>query len=142
MLDGRRITKAYLKEITIAVTGAAIEVHKHLGPGLLESIYQECMMHELTLRGIKYESEKMLSINYKNLSLKGKYKCDLYVENCLVLEYKTVSEILPIHQAQILTYMRILNAPKGIIINFNGHKIFPSGQKTLVNNLFWQLPDR
>lgn len=138
----RRITKAYLKDLTIAVTGAAIEVHKHLGPGLLESIYQECMMHELTLRGIVYRSEVALSISYKGLSLKGKYKCDLYVEDCLVLEYKTVGDILPIHQAQILTYMKILNVSKGIIFNFNANKIFPLGQKTIVNNLFWQLPDK
>lgn len=82
-----------------------------------------------------------LPIRYKDLSLKGKYRCDLYVEDCLVLEHKAVAEILPIHQAQVLTYMRILKAPKGMIINFNAGKIFPQGQKTLVNNLFWQLPD-
>lgn len=142
MLDRRGITKEFIRELTISVTGAAIEVHKHLGPGLLESIYHKCLMHELELRGIHYASEVSLPIHYKGLSLVESFRCDLYIEKCMVLELKVVEWILPIHQAQVLTYMKVLRAPKGMLVNFNSENIFRSGQRTFVNEFFTTLKER
>lgn len=141
MLERRGITKAFIRELTISVTGAAIEVHKHLGPGLHESIYHKCMMHELKLRGIHYVSELPLPIQYKDLSLTESFRCDFYIENCMVLELKVVEWVLPIHHAQVLTYMKVLSAPKGLLINFNSDNIFRSGQRTFVNEFFTRLKE-
>lgn len=141
MLDVR-INKQFIKNLTISVTGAAIEVHRHLGPGLLESMYHKCMMHELRLRGINFVSELALPIQYKGFSFSENFRCDLYIENCMVLELKTIEDILPVHHAQVMTYMKILKAPKGMLVNFNSERIFPSGQKTFVNNYFALLPDK
>jgi len=141
MLDKRGITKAFIRELTISVTGAAIEVHRHLGPGLLESTYHKCLMHELGLRHIHYVSEMLLPIKYKGLSLAESFRCDLYIENCMVLELKVVEWILPVHYAQVLTYMKLLRAPKGMLVNFNAENIFKSGQRTFVNEFFTTLKE-
>ena len=108
-----------VNELTFKIIGCAIEVHKILGPGLLESIYHKCLIEELKLNGINYISELNLPIIYKGIELFTNFRCDLFVENSLVVELKSVSEIHPIHEAQLLTYMKLLKAPKGIIINFN-----------------------
>ena len=113
------ITKTFLKDLTYQVNGAAIEVHKFLGPGLLESIYHKCLKRELDLRGISYVSELQVPINFKGLDVDANIRCDLFIENCIVLELKTVDAFAPIHQAQLLTYMKLLEAPKGILYNFN-----------------------
>ncbi len=101
------------------IIGAAIEVHKTLGPGLLESAYQDCLGCELTLRGIAFEKEKPLPLNYKGLNLDCGYRVDFLVENLVVVELKAVEKILPIHQAQLLTYLKLLNLKLGILLNFN-----------------------
>ncbi|MEM6697177.1 MAG: GxxExxY protein [Bacteroidota bacterium] len=136
-----KITKSYLKELTYQINGAAIEVHKALGPGLLESVYHECMMHELELRGIPYETEMIAPVHYKGLVTKGKLRCDLWIENTIVVELKAVKEFEPIFDAKLMTYMKLLKAPKGIMYNFNVINIFGEGQKTFVNELFRNLPD-
>jgi GxxExxY protein len=102
------ITRSYLKDLVYKVNGAAIEVHKNLGPGLLESVYHKCMSHELKLRGIKFQSEVIVPINYKRLDVEAELRCDILVEDILIVELKSVSEIQPIFEAQILTYMNLL----------------------------------
>lgn len=106
-------------ELSNIIIGAAIEVHKVLGPGLLESTYEECLCHELNLRGISFESQKALPIVYKNVKLDCGYRLDLLVENLVIVELKSIEKIEPIHEAQILTYLRLTDLWLGLIINFN-----------------------
>ncbi|MEQ1763169.1 MAG: GxxExxY protein [Pyrinomonadaceae bacterium] len=136
------MTKKDLDKLNYEVLGAAIEVHKAIGPGLLESVYHECLKHELNLRGINFLTELVVPVTFKGVSVTTDLRCDLYVEGKLVVELKTVSDFAPIHQAQLLTYMKLLSAPKGLLINFNSVNIFKNGQKTLVNDLYRSLPDR
>ena len=136
-----KITKTILKNLIYKVNGAAIEVHKALGPGLLESVYHKCLKHELSERGIKYQSEMLVPINYKGLKLDTELRCDLFIENILPVELKAVEIVLPIHEAQIITYMKLLKAPEGLLINFNVTHIFNEGQKTYVNELYRNLPE-
>ncbi len=136
-----RITKKYLKDLVYKVNGAAIEVHKALVSGLLESIYHKCMKHELAARGINFESEQILTVNYKELELDTELRCDLFVENILPVELKAIEKIIPVHEAQILTYMKLLEAPKGLLINFNVGNIYKEGQRTFVNELYRNLPE-
>jgi len=105
--------------LTGNVIGAAIEVHRILGPGLLESAYQECLVHELGLRGISLECEVPICVDYKGLFLGHAYRADLLIEDRLIVELKTVEQINPIHKAQLLTYLRLLKKPLGLLINFN-----------------------
>jgi GxxExxY protein len=135
------ITKAFLKDLIYKVNGAAIEVHKVLGPGLLESVYHNCLKHELTEKGIIYLSELVVPINYKGLELNADLRCDLFVENVLPIEIKAVEHILPLHEAQLMTYMKLLESPEGLLLNFNVTHIFSEGQKTYVNELYRDLPD-
>lgn len=135
------MTKKYLNELTYAVVGAAIEVHKALSPGLLESVYHKCLKHELFLRKIAFQSEMIVPVHYKGIDIETELRCDLFIENCLPVELKSVESILPIHEAQLLTYMKLLNASKGILINFNCVNLFKEGQRTFVNELFRALPE-
>ncbi|WP_443940042.1 GxxExxY protein [Pedobacter sp. MW01-1-1] len=121
--------------------GAAIEVHKSLGPGLLENVYHKSLAHELKLRAISFHSEFIVPVYYKDFKMDTTLKCDLFVEKAIVIELKAVETIKPIFEAQLLTYMNLLSAPKGILLNFNCSNIFRNGQKTYVNDLFNYLPD-
>jgi GxxExxY protein len=134
-------TKSRLEHLSYLILGASIEVHKQLGPGLLESIYHECMKIELESRGLKFQSELLVPIHYNNRKLETNLKCDIFIENKIVVELKSVKQIDPIHEAQLLTYMKLLNAPKGILINFNCTNIFKKGQKTFVNEFFRELKE-
>jgi GxxExxY protein len=134
------ITQKYLDELTYEVIGASIEVHKTIGKGLLESVYHQCLKEELSYRKLNFFTEMKVPIIYKGKELNTDLRCDLFVENCFVVELKSVSEINAMHQAQLLTYMKLLKAPKGIIINFNCFNIFKDGQKTFVNEYFSLLP--
>jgi GxxExxY protein len=125
--------------LTYEIIGAAIEVHKSLGPGLLESVYHRCMKHELMLRNISFTSEQKVECNYKGLLLDTELRCDMYVANCIAVEFKAVDAMHPVHDSIVLTYMRLLTAPKGILINFNCTNIFKEGQKTFVNHLYQAL---
>ena len=108
-----------INDITKEIIGAAIEVHKTLGPGLLEKPYELCLIHELKLRGIKCESPKTVSIQYKGLVLDDSLKLDLVVENKVIVELKATKEILPVHRAQIMSYMKLSSINNGLIINFH-----------------------
>ena len=106
-------------KLTEQVIGLAIEVHRHLGPGLLESAYQECLYYELNKANLKVERELKLPIEYKEIKLDHGYRIDLLIEDQLVLEIKTVETFTDVHKAQILTYMRLGNYKTGLLINFN-----------------------
>ena len=135
------ISKKILKDLVYQVNGAAIEVHKELGPGLLESVYQQCMQKELSLREINFTSEQFVPIIYKGFDLETKLRCDLFVEKVLVVELKSVADVPSIFEAQILTYMNLLKAPIGLLINFNVQNIYYEGQQTFVNEFYRSLPE-
>jgi GxxExxY protein len=101
------------------IIGAAIEVHKKLGPGLLESAYEECLCYEMQLRGIEFKRQVPLSLNYKGVDLDCGYRLDLLVEDKVIVELKSIEGLEPIHEAQMLTYLKLRNAWLGLIINFN-----------------------
>lgn len=105
--------------ISREIIGAAIEVHKILGPGLLESAYQECLARELSLRGKEFEREKTLPVEYKGTRLDCGFRVDFLVKQQVLVELKAVEKVLPIHQAQILTYLKLMNLKLGILLNFN-----------------------
>ena len=134
------ITQKYLNELTYKIIGCAIEVHKQLGPGLLESVYEKCFIHELSLCGLHYQSQQKVPLNYKDLYLDVDLRFDVLVENVIIVELKSIDALSPIHDAVLLTYMSMLKKPKGIIFNFNCTNIFKEGQKTLVNDIYAALP--
>jgi len=136
-----RVTKKYLNELTYRVIGCAIEVHKQLGPGLLESVYEKCFVRELNLQGIANKCQIWVPLEYKGLKLDTELRLDVLVEDILCVELKAQEGLLPIHDAVLLSYMQMLQKPKGILINFYCINIFKEGQKTLVNNLFSLLPE-
>lgn len=133
------MTKDEVNKISYQVIGAAIEVHRILGPGLLENMYHKSMKKELTLRGLKFKSELKVDLDYKGEKINTGLRCDLLVEDILVVELKAVVEMNPIFEAQLLTYMKLLKKPKGVLINFNCHHIFKHGQKTFVNKIYEDL---
>ncbi|HEV7781920.1 MAG TPA: GxxExxY protein [Chitinophagaceae bacterium] len=134
-------TKKYLNELSYEVIGCAIEVHKSIGPGLLESVYEKCFLRELSLQGINYKCQVWVPIQYKGVELDTELRMDVLVEDILCVELKAQEGILPIHEAILFSYMQMLQKPKGILINFHCVNIFKGGQKTLVNNLFSLLPE-
>ena len=105
--------------LTESIIGAAIEVHRRLGPGLLESAYEECLCHELNLRNIPLKRQVPLPIEYKGIHLDCGYRMDIVLEDSLVIELKAVKTILPIHEAQLLTYMKLADIGKGLLLNFH-----------------------
>jgi GxxExxY protein len=107
------------QELTHAIIGAAIEVHRVLGPGLLESAYEECLAHELTLRGVPFERQKPLPVVYKGMKLECGYRVDLLVDGRVVVELKAVEALAPIHDAILLTYLRLSGCKIGLLINFH-----------------------
>lgn len=134
-------TKTTLEALTYQVIGAAIEVHKILGPGLLESIYHRCMEIELEDRGISFKSEHGVELVYNGRSLSTVVKCDLFIEEILVLELKSVKNLMPVHDAQTMTYMKLLGAPKGLLFNFYCSNLAKEGQRSFVSEYFRFLPD-
>ena len=106
-------------ELTHEIIGSAIEVHKELGPGLLESAYEECLCHELSIRCLQFKRQVALPVTYKGVKLDCGYKLDLLVEEKVVLELKSVESVIPIHQAQLLTYLRLSGKKLGLLMNFN-----------------------
>ena len=133
------ITQKYLDELTYEITGSAIEVHKIMGRGLLENVYHQCLKEEFVHRKINFSSEMKIPVIYKNKELETDFRCDLFVENNIVVELKAVFEIHPMFEAKLLNYMKLLKSPKGILINFNYSNIFNEGQKTFVNEYFKNL---
>ncbi|MHB8117834.1 MAG: GxxExxY protein [Methanothrix sp.] len=125
-------TERQENEISGKIIGAAIEVHKKLGPGLLESAYEECLCCEMQLRGIEFKRQVPLSLNYKGVVLDCGYRLDLLVEDKVIVELKSIEGLEPIHEAQMLTYLKLRNAWLGLIINFNVIML-KDGVRRLVN---------
>ena len=117
-----------LNVLTHDIIGSAIEVHRCVGPGLLESIYLECLCHELRMRNIVFDREVPLPLRYQGLVLDHSYRLDLLVGGCIVVELKSVEKLLPIHEGQLLTYLKVERLPLGLLLNFN----LPSLQSGIV----------
>lgn len=113
------IEEVEFNRITERIIGAAIEVHRTLGPGLLESTYLACLVHELRQQGFEVEREKALPVVYKGVTLDCGYRIDLLVEHAVIVELKAVEELAPIHEAQLLSYLKLSGCPVGLLINFN-----------------------
>jgi len=128
--------KDTLNQITDRIIGASIDVHRVLGPGLLESAYEACLAYELAERGLKVEQQKPLPIIHKKVKLDGGYRLDLVVQQAVVVEIKAVDRLSPIHEAQLLSYLRLSGYKVGLLINFNV-TVLKSGLRRIVN----EFPD-
>ena len=127
--------------LTEKIIGAAIEVHRHLGPGLLESIYEECLCYELSQLGLQFQRQVYVPITYKGLKLESTYKMDLVVEDVIVVEIKATEAPSPIHHSQLLTYLKVSNKRVGLLINFNV-AVLKNGLKRVVNEYIGPSPAR
>jgi GxxExxY protein len=125
--------KEKLNQITESIIGAAIEVHRALGPGLLESAYEACLVFELAQRGLKVEQQKPLPVVYREVKLDCSYRLDLLVEGEVIVEVKAIDRLAPIHQAQLLSYLKLSGCRVGLLINFNV-KVLKDGIRRMVNN--------
>jgi GxxExxY protein len=133
------ITQKLTNDISYRIIGCAIEVHRHLGPGLLESVYQICMMDELLTNGIGFHSHLAVPIVYKGRQLAEPLRLDLLVEDLVVVELKAVEAIHPVYSAQLLSYLKLADKPKGLLINFHNENI-SQGTISLVTELFRNYP--
>lgn len=122
-----------MKDITYDIIACACEVHSTLGPGLLESVYQKALIHELKLRGFKVSSEVAIDLLYKGVCVGDGLRADIIVNDYVVIELKSVESVLPVHHKQLLTYLRLLNLPIGLLINFNT-SLLKDGITRIVNN--------
>jgi GxxExxY protein len=134
------ITQKYLNDLTYNIIGYAIDIHMELGPGLLESVYEKCLFHLLTLNGYEVKRQQIVPIEFHGLYLECELRFDLLVNDLIIVELKTVESILPIHEAQLLTYLKLLKKPKGVLINFNCTNISSEGKKTFVTDLYQTYP--
>lgn len=134
------MTKKEVTQLSYEITGLAIKVHKILGPGLLESIYERCLKYELEKNGYTVSQQFLLSVMYDDLEMDLNLRPDLFVNHCVVVEIKAISNILPVHRAQLQTYMKLLGAPQGLLINFFTENITKS-IVPIVNDHFKILPD-
>jgi len=134
------VTKKYINEISYRIIKCAIEVHKQLGPGLLESIYEACLLEELKLNGLDSKSQLLVPVIYKGIKAKDDLKLDILVNNLIIVELKAAEAVHPVHQAILLSYMKLAEKPKGLLINFHVVKLI-DGVTSLVNDIFANLPD-
>ncbi|SPF31244.1 conserved hypothetical protein [Syntrophobacter sp. SbD1] len=123
-----------INDLTGKIIGSAMEVHRALGPGLLESVYEECLCHELALRDVRFERQKSLPVTFKEVRLDCSYRIDLIVSDTVVVEIKAVETILPVHEAQILTYLKLGGWSIGLLINFNV-PVLKDGVRRIVSDL-------
>ncbi|MFY7787159.1 MAG: GxxExxY protein [Thermoflexibacteraceae bacterium] len=133
------ITQQYVNSIAYRTMACAIEVHKQLGAGLLESIYHACLVHELKLQGLDVQEQVAVPIIYKGIATKDPLRLDILVNNLVIVEVKAVDTLAPIFDAQLLTYMKLGQKPKGLLINFNSIQLVKAS-KPFVNELFAALP--
>jgi GxxExxY protein len=134
------LTKKEVTQLSYEIIGFAIKVHKKLGPGLLESIYEECLKYELERNGYDVKQQLTVKIDYYDLESETDLRIDLLVNDCVVVELKTVDNFHPIHEAKLLSYMKLLERPQGLLINFNTTNITKS-TKPFVNEYFTRLND-
>ncbi len=135
------LTKKSVDALCYEIIGAAIEVHKHLGSGLLEKVYEKCLIHELRSRGFEVETQQSICVEYKGEMIDCELRYDLLVENTVVVELKAITTMIPLFDAQLMSYMKLLKKPKGILLNFHCTNIFKEGQKTFINNFYKSLPE-
>ncbi len=133
------LTQKYINDISYKIIGCAIEVHRHLGPGLLESVYEVCFVEELVNAGLKVESQVYVPVNYKGKFIGGGFKLDLLVNDLIIIEEKAVEQMIPLYQAQLLTYLKLAGKPKGLLINFNCQNIMEQ-LDSLVTDEYAKLP--
>jgi len=131
-VTGMFIDPATFNHITKAILGAAIEVHRQLGPGLLESIYMQCLQYELTSRKLRFDVQRPVQIVYKGIPLDAAYRIDLVVEDLVVVEVKSAASLAPVYSHQVLTYLRVTKCPAGLLINFNVPRLM-DGVRRLIN---------
>ena len=134
------MTKKSVNQLAYEIVGCAIEVHKQLGAGLLEGVYESCFCHELQSRGFQIVRQMTIPVIYKNIEVQAELRLDVMVNDCVIVELKAVEQIHPICEAQLLTYMKLLKKPKGLLINFHTDNITRS-IKPFVNEYFSALPD-
>ncbi|MBP6432740.1 MAG: GxxExxY protein [Ferruginibacter sp.] len=134
------MTKKDITSLSYSIVGLAIKVHKELGPGLLESIYEECLKYELEKHGYNVVQQQIVPVFYDGIQMETNLRFDLLVEGVVLIELKATENILPVHEAQILTYMKLLKVPQGLLINFFTDNITKS-MKPFVNDIFKNLPD-
>ncbi len=134
------MTKAEVTQLSYDIIGCAIRVHKELGPGLLENVYETCLAYELREKGFLVNQQISTKINYGKIEIETPLKVDLLVNDTIIIEIKTVENLLPVHQAQLMTYMKILKKPQGLLINFYTDNITKS-MIPLVNEYFTKLPE-
>ena len=134
------MTKKEVTGLSYQITGCAIKVHKALGPGLLESVYEKCLHYELVQSGFKVQQQLIVPVAYGGLLIDTELRVDLLVNNCVIVELKATEKILPVYEAQLLTYMKLLQKPQGLLINFFTDNISKS-LKPFVNEYFRLLPD-
>ncbi len=123
-----------INRITEKIIGCSIEVHRNLGPGLLESAYEKCLCYELTQAGFEYKQQLPLPVIYKGINLECGYRMDVVVEDLVIVEIKAIERILPVHEAQLLSYLKLYNKKVGLLMNFHV-PMLKSGLKRIVNNL-------
>lgn len=128
-----------INQLSYGIVGCAIEVHKHLGPGLLESIYEECMIHELRSKDFDVKNQVLVPVIYKGLEIRQSLRLDILINDAIIVELKALEGILPVHKAQLLSYMKLAQKPKGLLINFFTDNITKS-VIPLVNEYFSLLP--
>lgn len=134
------MTKKKVTQLSYEIVGCAIKVHKELGPGLLESVYEKCLKYELERNGFNVKQQLIVPVIYEKVEMDVDLRVDLLVNDIVVVELKTVESILPVHEAQILTYMKLLKLPQGLLINFFTDKITKT-VKPYVNEYFKTLPE-
>ena len=135
------ITQKHINLLTKEIIGCAIEVHKEFGPGMLEKTYEKALIMLLSEKGLKVQSQVEVPVLFKGKVIDNAFRLDLLVENLIIVELKAVENILPVHEAQLLTYLKLTKKPKGILINFNVVNLYRDGQKTFVNDLFRNIPE-
>lgn len=131
-----------LNKITETIIGAAIDVHRALGPGLLESAYEACMVYDLIQSGLKVEQQKPLPVVYREVKLECGYRLDLMIENEVIVEIKSVEKLLPIHKAQLMSYLKLADCKVGLLINFNVELLKDGIQRVVINFPDSQRPPR
>lgn len=133
------MTQKYINELAYKIVGCSIEVHKHLGPGLLESVYESCLIEEMIQNGLEVESQLNVPVFYKGKDLGNHLKIDILVNDLIIVELKAVEQMIPLYQAQLLTYLKLTGKPKGLLINFNCENITKQ-LVPMVTEVFAKLP--
>jgi GxxExxY protein len=134
------ITQKVINKLTKDIIGCAIDVHKEFGPGMLEKTYEKALLMVLAEKGLKVQSQLEVPVTFRGIVIDNAFKLDLLVEDLIIVELKAVEKILPVHEAQLITYLKLMKKPKGILINFYSTNIFYEGQKTFITEEYSKLP--